>query len=276
MSPVQKTKRTLRKSEPPDGDRFINAWKRFVYGLASSQTLCISGVRKIVTNAYWEISLQDLYSCQVEFEDLSYKEAKFKQLVRNYWDEDSIAAAMAKVKERKDMPHTSVAFQLKNGEKDVRSQGYCMQNLVLTTTKYTCEMDIFYRSTEALQKFLADLIFFKKMFPGMLAQAGVEPTVIRFHFANAYLSAMFLPILFRFDETPEEFFKELAKDEKFNRTCRSATSKFFQPSHSYTYQKRVIMFEYAKNNIPPERYKLLADILKGEKPMEFDDVEDES
>lgn len=275
MPPVRKVKKKNDSSEPLNGDRFIENWKRLVYDLAASPTLCISGVRKIVANVTWSISTADLYACKVEFEDLSYKQAKFRQLVRNYWDEESIAAAMQKVADRHDMPHTSVAFQLKNGEKDVRSQGYCMQNLVMTTTPKTCEVDIFYRSTEVLQKFLADLIFFKKMFPAMFAIAGREPTIIRFHFANAYLSAMFLPILFRFDTTPEEFFKNLAKDAKFNRTCRSATSKFFQPSHSYTYQKRVIMFDYAKNYIPPERYNLLADILKGEKPTgDFEDVED--
>lgn len=278
MQAIRRNKKQVRPSDSQDGDKFVSAWKGLVYEIASSDTLIISGVRKIVANVSWEISLADLYDCQITFEDLYYTQAKFRQLARNYWDVESIKAATDKVSSRADKPHTSVAFQLKNGEKDSRSQGYCMQNMVLTRTPNGSSIDIYYRSTEVLQKFLADLIFFKQMFPAMLKDAGIEPTTVRFKFANVYLSAVFMPILFRYDDTPEAFFKALAVDAKFNRTCCSATAKFFQETHNYTYRTRVKMFEYAKEHLTPEKYKLLADTLKDYRNdtviEEDEDVED--
>lgn len=227
----------------------IEEWKRLIWHAAEEESLAISGVRKITSDTSFYLAWENLAS-PLKYTDICYTPAKGKQLLRNYWNLEEVQAAVDKLKSRKGKDHSSVSIQLRGREKDSRSQGYCMQNMVITVTPNLCTIDIYYRSTELIQKFLADLIFFNQVLPPIFEDLGVTPSMIRFKFANTYLSAVFMPIFLRYEKNPDLFFQRLrSADPKFFRTCGLATRRFFQETHNYTYRTRVKMFEYWKEHV---------------------------
>lgn len=259
----------------------ISHWLWFVWRVSQAPTLLISGVRKISQDLSLEIPYSVLLEKGPTFEDIGYTRAKFRQLARNYWDEEAANAAVEKLLSRLDKPHSSVSIQLQGGVKDSRSQGYCMQNMVIThapMTKEVCTVDIYYRSTEVTQKFLADLIFFSEVLPPLFERLGFAPSILRFKFANTYLSAVFMPIFLRYEPEPVAFFNDLEEfDPKFYRTCGLATSKFFKETHNYSYRTRVKMFEYAREHISKKKFatlKVRLRCFKGESPEESEGDEE--
>lgn len=130
-----------------------------------------------------------------------------------------------------------------------------MVAMVITRTKTDASVDIFYRSTELIQKFAADLVFFSKQFPVIFDELDFEPSVVRFHFANVYLSAMFIPIVLKYDDGA--IFEELKKDPQFYRTAGMSTRRYFNATHNYTYRTRVKLFEYWKENVDESKLEKL-------------------
>lgn len=230
----------------------IKHWTQFIWKISHAKTLAVTGVRKVVADQAFELPWKALTASKWAYTDLCYTKAKGSQLNRNYWNQGAVDAAVEKLLGRTDKPHSSVSIQLQGGVKDSRSQGYCMQNLVITLTPDSCAVDIYYRSTEVIQKFAADLVFFADKLPQIFAKLGREPSVIRFKFANVYLSAVFMPIFLRYESDHLGFFQTLERiDPKFYRTCGLATRRFFNPDHNYTYRTRVKMFEYWKEHVTP-------------------------
>jgi len=242
----------------------IDDWCRIIWQAAAAPTLVITGVRKISSNFHFEITG---LSGAPDYKDLGYTAAKGRQLERNYWNQELVDAGIEKLKGRKDKPHTSVTIPLQGSEKDSRSQGHCMIAMVVTEIPKSSTVDIFYRSTELTQKFLADLIFLSHKLPPVFEAMEIEPSVIRFHFANVYLSAVFAPIFLRYESNPGGFFDYLElKDPKFYRTYGLATRRFFNETHNYTYRSRVKQFEYFKEFVDQEKVaglKLTLQRLKG-------------
>lgn len=254
----------------------IKHWRELIWAASTTKTLAITGVRKVAADQSFELPWEALVASKVRYEDICYTKAKGAQLLRNYWNQEYVDAAVEKLLGRADKPHSSISIQLQGGVKDSRSQGYCMQNMVITLTPDTCTIDIYYRSTELIQKFLADLIFFAKQLPPIFEKLGRTPTTIRFKFANVYLSAVFMPIFLRYETDHLGFFQTLQRgDPKFFRTCGLATRRFFQPDHNYTYRTRIKMFEYWKEHVTPSAplQKMLAG-LKGEVIDTEDDEND--
>lgn len=244
----------------------INHWRNFIWQASVAEPLLITGVRKVAADQSFHLPYETLLGSKLRYEDICYTKAKGAQLQRNYWDQESVDAAVEKLLSRKGKPHSSVSIQLQGQGKDSRSQGFCMQNLVITMTPGTCSVDIYYRSTELIQKFLADLVFFSTKLPEIFQRLDRNPTVIRFRFANVYLSAVFMPIFLRYEPDQLGFFQALKRgDPKFFRTCGLATRRFFNETHNYTYRTRVKMFDYWKAHVIPNRsLQVLLSGLKGE------------
>lgn len=221
-----------------------------------------TGVRKVVQNIQLEVPLTDP---GFGYGDLCYagNGTKERQLLRNYWPEALAEAAITKLIERKDSEHTSVAIALQGEKKDSRSQGYCMQSLVLTQTRQAVSAHLFYRSTESIQKFAADLLLFSELLPPIFERLEWEAPPLQFTFANVYCSAMFMPILLRYHPDPMDLFLRLRdNDPKFFRVCALSTRRYFNPEHNYTYRTRVKMFEYWKNHIDENKLTGLRDLLE--------------
>lgn len=255
----------------------IDAWLRLIWAAAEHETLTISGVRKIAADLAFELPWEDLTSGGLKYTDLCYTMAKERQLLRNYWNQDEVDAAIDKLQKRKHKDHSSVSVQMRGREKDSRSQGYCMQNMVITMTKETVTVDIYYRSTELLQKFAADLVFFSTQLPPLFEKLGRKPSVVRMKFANVYLSAVFIPILARYEPRLYEFFMHLKRhDPRFFRTCGLAARRFFDETHNYSYRTRVKMFDYWKTHVDQSKLQKLGKLLAGLKgEVKVDDEGDD-
>jgi len=257
-------------------DTTVTCWRTLIWHAAALPTFTLSGVRKIVSDVAFQLPWDALVATKLTYADLHYTAAKRRQLARNYWDQEEVDAAFEKLvarEGRKD--HTSVSIQLRGQKKDSRSQGYCMQNMVISMSRTELEIDVYYRSTELIQKFAADLVFFSEQLPPLFEKLTLKPTRVRFKFANVYLSAVFMPIFIRFEPDPEGFFKLLRQqDPRFFRTCGLATRRFFQETHNYSYRTRIKMFDYWKKHVDPVKVKPLQQLLstlKGEAPMEDSD-----
>lgn len=226
-------------------------WIDFNLQVACAPALLYSGVRKVVRDVGWSIPYQELLDLEMDYTDLGYSEkTKHSQLIRNYWNAEAIQAGVDKLLERPNAEHSSVGIPLSNKDKDSRSQGNCMQSMVITRTRDSCHVDLYYRSTEATRKFAADLVLFSRMLPTVFDQLGYEPGTVNFRFSNAYFSALFTPIICAFAEDQVSFFRTIQEeDPRFFRTLAQATRRYFQDTHSYTYRARVKMFSYWRENV---------------------------
>lgn len=202
-----------------------------------------TGIRKIVRGLSYET--QTLPT--PDMEALMYKSAKIRQLMRNYHNPVEIEHARIKLEARRDSPHTSVAVATLGDAKDSRSQGFCLRQIIITQTPKKTEVDIIWRSTELIQKNTADFA----LIPLILAELELAhtPSVYRFYMANAYLTALFMPLLFRYTD-PIKFFDFLREhDPKYFRTSINAFAKFLETECRYSYKHRQKAYASAQANL---------------------------
>lgn len=223
---------------------WVHPWIKLVETAAFGEGV-YTGVRKIIPRLTFKLP----YPCQgLVYSDLMYRGSKEAQLNRNYWNLESIEAGRNKLLERSGKPHSSVTISMNAASKQSISQGFCMIALVLTVTN-EMRADMYYRSTEVIQKFAADLVFLSDRLP-QIFKGLPKPDHVQFTFSNLYVSAMFLPIFLRFHPDPVGFFEALKiSDPRFYKTCQSAVLKYFQKEHNYTYRTRVNLFEYWRKHL---------------------------
>lgn len=198
-------------------------------------TVVLHGVRKIVQGVTW---------CEPKgmpepdpLSTIGYTNVKLTRLTTLYYSADEVRRAKAKLKGRDGQTHSSVAITMKGDEKrDIRSQGHCLLSVVISVVcqsknRRTITADVFYRSTEIIQKFHADLVLLKKLFDDL----GISPKPVRFHFANLYISAVFFPLLFS-HVNGVVFLEHLRKvDPIFHRLAARGASRYLSPFMNYRY-----------------------------------------
>jgi hypothetical protein len=180
--------------------------------------------------------------------DLGYKPVKVTRLMNLYYNREEVAKAKAKLKQRVGEEHSSVSILTRNMEKThPQTQGWCIQNIVISQTWRRKECittaDVFYRSTEAIMKFGADLSLLHNVFD----ELEVTPTPVRFYFANLYVSAVFFPLLFRHTDGVA-FFEHIRRHDKaFWWLATKAVSRYLDPVNRYTYRAQVKQRELAQD-----------------------------
>lgn len=249
----------------------IDEWLKLVWEVARMPGTSYSGVRKLTSDVSFHLPGDKLYH-DLTYKDIGYTPIKHKQLLRNYWDQEIVDKAVDKMLSRKGARQTSVAIQLNNKVKKKTPMGFCMQTLIITQNPGNVQVDIYYRSTEIIQKFLADLVFFSIMLPKIFNKMELNPDIIRFRFANAYLSAVFSPVWIRYENDLGGFFKMLEKnDPTFFRRFGLSVRRLLRANHNYGYRTQAKMFEYYKRFEDREKTDLLREILgkiPGGIPME--------
>lgn len=185
--------------------------------------------------------------------DLGYRgeKSKMSQLKRIYLNKGALEEARKKLMERakRKTEFTSVAVSTMAARKDKRSQGHCMVAIVVTHKPPQTFVTVYYRITEVVQKFGADLVFLsREVFPQLIPENLCPLKEVRFRFANAYFSPLFLPILYRYVD-PSDFLAEMGKRLDLNTSsleralfrscCRAAILPLIQknPDH-YKYRMR--------------------------------------
>lgn len=207
-----------------------------------------TGIRKIVNGLTHEV----IQLPTPQLEDLMYTKSKITQLLRNYENPGEIETARTKLAARRSSPHTSVAVSTLGAAKDSRSQGFCLRQLVITQTPKWTEVDVVWRSTELIQKNTADYLLLPRILDQLeLAHA---PRKYRFYMANSFLTALFMPLLFK-ETDGIEFLETLRQhDPKYFRTALNAFAKFLEPECRYSYKHRQKAYAFAHKHLDIPRY----------------------
>jgi hypothetical protein len=123
----------------------------------------------------------------------SRPEGKLKQLRHHYLNDAEIERVAALLKARSASQVTSVGISFRGIPKTRQgTQGWCIESMSLVLIDGKCHATVFYRTTELILKFAADLVLLREVFERL----DVAPTNIEFHFSVAWISMVFLPTLF--------------------------------------------------------------------------------
>jgi hypothetical protein len=231
-------------------------WADFI-----EEMVCADGytcqLRKFVQGQTWVIP-GDMWTegKSLTFEQLDYTEKnKMAQLMRNYYNAESIAEANTKLLSRFDGKkyQTSVAASTVGGQKKGDSQGHCMRTVVVTHfTKSVAgqdciTIDVMYRSTELIKKFGADLIYLQKhLIPKIIEGVPYPIKEVRFYFSNLFVSSLFLPILYYMKDPVKLLEKIRQADPEFYKRCFSQNRTFLEKEYGhFSYRTRREMHHLA-------------------------------
>lgn len=241
-----------------------DAWVKFLTEVVpSAEAVSYAQERKFMAGLTWTIPGEIWNKGNShKLTDLGYSggPSKMTQLKRNYYNPESIEEAREKMQSRPGQTVTSVGISTIAGAKVKSSQGHCIRAVtvnyfspkVTPARKPVLSVDIFYRTTELLRKFGADLLFLHEfLIPEILKDNpwGMEPTHVRFHFSTCFFSALFIPVLYQFVE-PALFLGRLKAhtgDILFYRRCMFRTKTMLERDFShYKFQSRRNMQKLAQ------------------------------
>jgi len=188
-----------------------------------------SSCRKIIQGK--SLLFHDLWDDEdpLVLEDAGYTRNKLAHLVRGYVHEESIEAAlMLWGLRRKKTSYGSVGFTcynhfLKNDvvkkSKRASVMGPCIQAVTITQVKGGKNgqyfIDCFYRTTELLKKFPADLVFIRDVLLKDFDFSGMEFLGMRCHFANITVHPQYFVTLIPHLDDPIAELEKLKKKDKY-------------------------------------------------------------
>lgn len=204
-------------------------WADEVLRLSRRPADFYSGCRKIITQH--QIHFDDLWDAEdpLILEDAGYTSAKMAHLVRLYVHEESIEAAIKLWDLRRSKTsYGSVGFTCYNHfvkndavrkSKRASVMGPCIQSVVITQIKGGKKgkymIDAFYRTTEILKKFPADLIFIRDVLLKGFNFDGMEFAGLTCHFANVTVHPQYFVTLIPHLEDPIAELDRIKKKDKF-------------------------------------------------------------
>lgn len=179
---------------------YKGTWLRYCLELAATPADFYAGGRKILTNRTLVFNSVD---DSLGLGDAGYTKSKLSHLTRNYLHEESKGVAIALWDKRlKQAKYGSVGFTcyahfVKGGSIDAKRSkrasvfGPCIQSVTLTwIARDEVNVNVFYRTTEVLKKFPADLVFIRDV---LLAGFNLEGMKIKLicNFANITVHPMY-------------------------------------------------------------------------------------
>lgn len=204
-------------------------WVKAVLRMSHRKADFYSGCRKIIQGK--SIVFHDLWEDEdpLVLEDAGYTRNKLAHLVRGYVHEESIEAAlMLWGLRRKKTSYGSVGFTcynhfLKNDavkkSKRASVMGPCIQAVTITQVKGGKNgqyfIDCFYRTTELLKKFPADLVFIRDVLLKDFDFSGMEFLGMRCHFANITVHPQYFVTLIPHLDDPIAELEKLKKKDKY-------------------------------------------------------------
>lgn len=237
-------------------------WAEFVSHLCTLEPTAYVQIRKIFRDLTWEVPYMDWDGISLKPENMGYAvgDSKMRQLVRNYFNVEELEKCRDTLIERiaSGKQQSSITARFGNGEKDSRSQGFCMQTITLSHVAKPLPghpqfvVELYYRSTEVGQKFFADLMFLDELVLPLLLEGLPDPDQIRFKFSTLYLSSMFMPILLQVVPIVDTLRKIKDGDPKwFTRCLRIAIEKGMVEECFYGYRTRAKMHELYRTYVFP-------------------------
>ena len=221
-------------------------WAKEVLRLCSMEADFYSGCRKIIQGR--QTKFMDLwdYDDPLILEDCGYTSAKMSHLRRLYLHEESIEMAVKLWNLRRTKTsYGSVSFTtynhlLKNDivkkSKRASVMGPCIQSVCITQIKgggkAKYSIDAFYRTTEILKKFPADLVFIRDELLKDFDFKGMEFMGMTCHFANVTVHPQYFSTIIPHLEDPiRELEKIKKKDKYFYEWIIKWTARYLCPEH---------------------------------------------
>lgn len=221
-------------------------WTQSVLKLANRPADFYSGCRKIITGR--SLLFHDLWDAEdpLVLEDAGYTRNKMGHLTRLYFHEESVDMALKLwALRRSKTSYGSVSFTtynhlLKNDmekkSKRASVMGPCIQSVCVTQVKGGKNgqyfIDAFYRTTEILKKFPADLVFIRDVLLKDFDFSGMEFLGMRCHFANITVHPQyFVVVLPHLDDWRGELEKIKAKDKYFYDWIIKWTARYLCEEH---------------------------------------------
>lgn len=175
-------------------------WIDLCLDLTRREEICVAGVQRIHSDVIWELNYETLMDGSINLQNAGYTDMKIKQLIRNYYNADSLERCFNDVEWRIDNRKYGSGVMLFRGEqKKGTKQDYCMTSMTISyypNKKYTL-VNIDYRTAEAIKRFRGDLIFLRTIvmpkFEVLFKEAPVRR--VRFHFTNITLHPMYWVLL---------------------------------------------------------------------------------
>lgn len=215
--------------------------------------------------------------------DAGYTKSKLSHLNRHYFHAESRDVAQQLWAKRKgqakygSVGFTTYAHFVKGGSIDAKRSkrasvfGPCIQSVTITwLSKTSVAIDVFYRTTELLKKFPADLVFLRDVLLEGFDFEGMEIAEVNCHFANITVHPMyFVTILPMIDDPVKELEKIKAKDEYFYNWIIKWTARYICEEHSRGIQKFAQALRVQKDameRLKPKRLKLLQEYLRENHP----------
>jgi hypothetical protein len=238
-------------------------WAGHVLKLCHQEADLYAGCRKIIQAK--KLVYHDLWDHKdpLILEDCGYTKSKLAHLVRGYLHEESIEAALKLWDIRRaKTSYGSVGFTtynhfLKNDavkkSKRASVMGPCIQSVVITQLKGRNSkktggkycIDVFYRTTEILKKFPADLVFIRDVLLKDFDFSGYEFTGMTCHFANVTVHPQyFVTVIPHLDDPIAELDKIKLKDRYFydwiiKWTARYLCEEYFRGIEKFAQAMRV-------------------------------------
>lgn len=259
-------------------------WVKEVLRLSRTEAQFYSGCRKIICQH--QIKFDDLWDSDdpLILEDAGYTKAKMAHLVRLYVHEESIEAAVKLWELRRTKPsYGSVGFTTYNHfvkndaikkSKRASVMGPCIQSVVITQVKggknAAYFIDAFYRTTEILKKFPADLVFIRDVLLKDFNFSGMEFLGLTCHFANVTVHPQYFVTAIPHMENPiKELERIKRKDKYFYDWIIKWTSRYLCEEHyrgiaKFAQALRVKMD--ADNRIKGRRRRELVQYLRDNHP----------
>lgn len=237
------------------------AWSDWLMGLCSRVPTAYVQIRKMFNGEMWEVPYDDFDGISLGSDVLQYAswKSKFAQLDRNYLNLEEMEKLRDRFIGRMSKEQTCLTARFGNQEKKKESMGFCMQTISMNFLRKPVEgnprfvIEIYYRSTETGQKFLADLKYLKdRILPIILEGVGVKPDLIRFRFCTLYMSSMFLPILFQV-RCPVEVVKAVQDGDPhwYDRTVSQALGRWLEVDNPYNWRTQAKQWENFRDNVRP-------------------------
>lgn len=260
--------------------RLEKFWVKFMKLNYAEKVMFYVQHRKFFQHLEWRIPWPTWETgISFKYEDLHYSPAKASHLRRTYLNPEEVEKAnkifVSRVTARgSKSSQSSVACRMGAAKKDGRSQGYCMSTIVLSyqghqTSKgpkdgYYFSIDVYYRTTELTQKFLADLMFLhREVFPALLKDVPFKPTEVNFHFSQAYISGLLGVIGFQWIGAAEVFRILEENDIVYYRVLGRMLDKWLDPGKKYNYKAHHNMYRMFRDRIMPQLSVRDLNYLKG-------------
>jgi len=215
--------------------------------------------------------------------DAGYTKSKTTMLTKNYLHQESKAVAIDLwAKRRGQAKYGSVGFTcynhfVKGGSIDAKRSkrasvfGPCIQSVVLTwISKTELTVDLFYRTTEWLKKFPADLVFLRDVLLQGFDLAGMKVTAVNCHFANITIHPMYFVTVLPHIEDPIRELERIKKaDEFFWKWLIKWSARYICDEYSRGIQKFAQAMRVRKDateRLTPAKLKLLQDYFRANHP----------